>query len=96
MPPYFDAKGAPDPQALKATVQSIMLALSAVRFKAMQLQTKGMACVRWISLRELANKDNNLREKAPSIDERLRTEIEAITDEYVFQDLLKADLRKRY
>ncbi|KIW87419.1 uncharacterized protein Z519_12055 [Cladophialophora bantiana CBS 173.52] len=90
----------PETEVQKASLQRIILDASTRRFQAHKIYLRGSAAMRWVQLRAQL-----LRGEKPSprhanslraIDQRLRQELNDITDDHVFRDLRNADRRKGY
>ncbi|KIX01009.1 uncharacterized protein Z518_10075 [Rhinocladiella mackenziei CBS 650.93] len=90
----------PETEVQKATLQRIILDASTRRFQAHKIYLRASAAMRWIQTRtQLLRGEkpgpghaNGLR----AIDQRLRQELEQITDVHVVNDLRNADRRKGY
>ncbi|EXJ89716.1 hypothetical protein A1O3_02783 [Capronia epimyces CBS 606.96] len=90
----------PETEVQKATLQRIILDASTRRLQAHKIYLRASAAMRWVQMRAQL-----LRGEKPSqrhvnglraIDQRLREELNQITDEHVVNDLHTADRRMGY
>ncbi|KIW69428.1 hypothetical protein PV04_05305 [Phialophora macrospora] len=96
----IQAGNVPETEVQKATLQRIILDASTRRFQAHKIYLRASAAMRWVQMRAqvlrgekpAAKHVNALR----AVDQRLRQELNEITDEHVVRDLRNADRRKGY
>ncbi|EXJ59854.1 hypothetical protein A1O7_04001 [Cladophialophora yegresii CBS 114405] len=96
----IQAGNVPETEVQKATLQRIILDASTRRFQAHKTYLRASAAMRWVQMRAqvlrgekpAAKHANALR----AVDQRLRQELDEVTDEHVVRDLRNADRRKGY
>ncbi|EXJ95608.1 hypothetical protein A1O1_00730 [Capronia coronata CBS 617.96] len=84
----------------KATLQRIILDASTRRFQAHKIYLRASAAMRWVQMRaQLLHGDKPSQRHLnglQAVDQRLRQELNQITDDHVINDLRNADRRKGY